>query len=128
MIKNKKGEKDLLKTISVYGLVFWTVMFIIVSVMISFGIYQYPMAKIIILVLSGLLAYLFTKKTEPKKMMVAVFIGSAFVAIGLLLNLVISYRFDSQIFRSVYLWISYMFVIIGSIAGGCFCNENNRRK
>jgi hypothetical protein len=98
--------------------------------MIAFQMHQYQAAKIFILIISGVLAYVFTKRSEPKKMIMAVFVGAGFAAIGLLLDVIITSRFDPQIFSSTYLWLSYVFVIVGSIAGGCICgvSEDNKKR
>lgn len=128
MMKNKGGKKNIIRSAAIYGLVFWMIMFVIVSIMLAFQIYHYPAAKAAILAVSGLLAYLFTRRTEPEKMMGAAFIGAVFAAIGLLLDAIITSRFDPQVFSSIYLWIGYLFVLVGAIAGGCVCSGAGRLK
>ena len=104
------------------------IMFVVVSVMVAFRIYQYPFAKFFILLLSGALAYFFVRSADPDKTLRAVFIGAIFTVIALLLDAAITNRFDGSVFSSVYLWASYVFIMIGAVAGGIVCGMTGKKK
>jgi len=124
--EHKMKKAKLLRSTAVYGMIFWMTMFIAVSILIAFRLYDSILSKIAILTLAGLLGYLFSKKTKPQKMMMAVFMGAGFVAIGLILDGLVTYRFDPTIFSQPYLWAGYIFVLIGAIAGGCICSRSKK--
>jgi magnesium-transporting ATPase (P-type) len=126
--RERKTKKIiLLKTILVCGLMLWMIVFVVTSILIAFNFYDSVFSRILILTLAGLLGYIFSKGSASSKVTKAAFIGMGFIAISLLLDGVITYRFDSVIFRSAYLWAGYFFIFIGTIASSYICQKKKKQ-
>lgn len=87
-------------------------MFVIVSALIGFGVYGYQWGKAVAVIISGVVAYIFAGYAKPDKVSRALAYGVLWVLVGLILDLLITAKFDPTIFSSKAFWASYLLVLI----------------
>lgn len=96
-----------------YGIVIWLIMFALTSALIGFGVttntFWFTGLSII---LAAVLAYTFAALLQPKNLTSAAFYGLLWVILGMVLDLVISARFEATIFSHWSYWISYAVILL----------------
>lgn len=98
-----------------FGLLLWVLMFVIVSIFIAFKIYGSTVMHIVTAVIAGVISYLFAGKVKPNKMGAALTYGLVWVVVGLILDALITMRFNPTIFISKSLWLGYLLVLIAPL-------------
>ena len=108
-----------------FGLLIWVIMFAIVSVFIALNIYDPLWGKILTILISGIVGIIFGRllKTKILKMVLGYIV--IWVVIGLVLDYVVTMRFEPAIFAMWSLWVGYVLLIIGVIVGVMLGNNNN---
>lgn len=105
---------DWKKTIG-FGLMLWALMFVVVSVFIAFNIFDNSIAKVIIAVIAGAISYSLAKKLKPADIKTALTNSAIWVIVGVILDALISTRFNAMIFQSKGLWLGYLLVLLAPI-------------
>lgn len=100
-----------------YGVLVWVILFVVISALVGFGIYNNQITKGIVVLVAGGLAYWFASKLGMNDWGKAVGLAVIWVAIALILDYLISARFASGLFSSRALWASYALIAIGALAG-----------
>ena len=90
-----------------FGILLWVLMFVIVSAFIGFKIYDYLWVKILIAVIGGIISFILAGHVKPKSYGIAFAYGASWVVIGVLLDAIVTMRFNPAIFAEWTLWFSY---------------------
>jgi len=99
-----------------YGAIIWLIIFAFVSGLVGLGLYGSVWVQLGIALLVGILAYVFAQSTAVKGIPQALSYGIIWVIIGLLLDLVVTMRFEPAIFSSWTLWIGYALTLLAPLA------------
>lgn len=96
-----------------YGVLLWILMFVIVSIFIAFKIYNNQAMQIIIAIIGGIIAYVLAGKVRPANYGEGFGYGLTWLVTGVILDALITMRFNPAIFSSWYLWLGYVFGVVG---------------
>lgn len=99
----------------VSGGLLWVLMFVIVSAFIGFKIYEMVLTQLIIALIAGLISYILAGKLKPSKTGIALGYGLIFIATGLILDILVTMRFNSAIFSQWTLWLGYALVLLAPL-------------
>lgn len=97
-----------------YGALLWLVMFAVISAVLP-SYNEFWWMKPVMAVVGLMLAYVFSRYENPKKMQDAFGYGLAFVIVGLLLDYVISRQFAPYIFVDLTYWLSYAIIFFAPV-------------
>ena len=100
-----------LKKILGFGVVFWILMFVIVSVFIAFKLYPGG-TEVLIAVIAGVVSYILAGFAKPKDRAEALKFGISWVIVGVVLDALITLRFSPGIFQMWTLWLGYALVLL----------------
>ena len=91
-----------------FAVLLWVIMFVLVSILIAFKWYDGTgLMPWIVAVLGGAGALILAGYLRPANAGAAIGYGITFVIISVLLDWLVTTRFNAEIFRSVPLWVSY---------------------
>jgi len=99
----------------VYGLLFWIIMFVVVSIFVAFNIYTNAVMKVITAIIAGIISFVLAGYVKPSNVSVALSYGFSWVVIGVILDAAITMRFNNQIFLSKGLWLGYLLVLLAPL-------------
>ena len=122
MIDDRKGKKNILKSAFAYGLILWMVIFVSESIFVALNLYN-PITKIAVIAFAGVFSFVTTRKLARNKRKESLCIGLGFVSMGLILDIAITYRFDSHIFQSTFFLMTYFAIIGGAIFQAFFSSK-----
>lgn len=95
-----------------FGILIWVLMFVIVSIFIGFKIYDYTWMKVVTIIIGAAIVFFFAKKVKPNKVILALTYGLIWVVIGVILDALITMRFNEEIFASRALWVGYILTLL----------------
>lgn len=96
-----------------FGVLLWIIMFVVVSIFIAFDAYEGQwISELLITIIGGVVAYVLAGFLKLKTTQDAFQTGLIFVVTSLILDAVITLRFNGQIFLTIWLWISYLLVLL----------------
>lgn len=95
-----------------YGLAIWVIMFVLISALIAFNMNDFKIIHYLAALVAPVLSYYFVGLIKPKNNSIAISYGALFVLTGLILDYLITMRFNATIFTSKTLWISYLLVLV----------------
>lgn len=95
-----------------FGVALWILMFAVVSVFLAFNLYGFSLAKLMVVLIAGAIVYVLAGYVKPASAGQALGYGLVWVIVGLILDYLITYRFNSQIFLMRTLWLGYLLVLI----------------
>ncbi len=98
-----------------FGAVIWVLMFVIVSIFVAFNIYGNAAMKVVIACLAGAISYFLAMKLKPVDIKIALTYGVLWVIVGVILDAVITMRFNALIFSSKGLWLGYLLVLLAPL-------------
>ena len=98
-----------------FGVLIWILMFAIVSIFVGFKIYGSTGVHIITAIIAGIISYVFAGKVKPSKVKLALSYGFAWVVTGVVLDALITMRFNPAIFTSRSLWLGYVLVLLAPL-------------
>ncbi len=96
------------------GVLIWLLMFAFVSAVLD--LYQSTIwMKIVVALVAGLLAFFLTIYVKPKNVGTALGYGLVWVLVGIILDGLITMRFNSEIFKLWSLWLGYLLILIAPL-------------
>lgn len=95
-----------------FGAVIWILMFVIVSVFIGFKIYGSVWMQIIAAIIAGAISYYLAGKIKPHSAKSALSYGLTWAMVGVILDAIVTTRFNPAIFASWSLWLGYILVLL----------------
>ena len=98
-----------------FGALIWILMFVIVSAFIGFKIYDYAWMGIVTAVIGGIISYILAGYVKPKSFGMALTCGASWLVVGVILDAIITMRFNSEIFMAWELWLGYGLVVIAPL-------------
>ncbi|TAN33783.1 hypothetical protein EPN28_01370 [Patescibacteria group bacterium] len=103
------------KKILGYGVLLYVLMFVIVSVFIGFKIYGNSWAPIVTAVIGGVISYILAGRVKPASAGAALGYGIGWVVVGVILDFIITMRFNPVIFSAWQLWLGYALVLLAPL-------------
>lgn len=104
--------KNILRAIG-YGVVLWALMFAIVSALLPW--YEMTWMKVLLVIVSGVGAYLLAMFAKIEDKNQALLYGSIWLMVALVLEALITARFNPNIFNETELWIGYFLTMCAPI-------------
>jgi hypothetical protein len=103
------------KKAAIFGVFLWILMFVIVSVFVAFDIYKFGFMGVVTALIAGKISHTLAKKVKPDKASLALSYGLTWVIIGIILDTIVTTRFNSGIFSSWSLWLGYSLVLLAPL-------------
>lgn len=95
-----------------FGFLFWVIMFAIVSALVALKFYGNIWGKVVTVVIGFVVAYVLANYAKPRSIGTAFGFGISWVIIGLILDFLITTRFEPNLFRFRSLWVGYLVVLL----------------
>lgn len=99
-----------------FGALLWLILFAVASLFVGFKVMETLWARVVIVVISGALAYVLAGKIKPTKAAVALQYSGVWVVTGLVLDAIITTRFAPAVFQDWSLWLGYALVLLIPLA------------
>jgi len=97
-----------------FGVLIWLIMFAVVSV-ISDWYQGNTWVKVVVILLAGVIAFFLAGYVKPDSVGLALGYGLVWVVVGLLLDYLITKRFNSEIFSLWSVWTSYALILLAPL-------------
>jgi len=98
-----------------FGVMLWAVIFILVCAFVGFKAYDSRWIHILTAVIAGVLSLVFADIVKPRSVIMALGYGFTWVVIGVILDAIITIRFNPAIFMSRLLWAGYVLVLLAPL-------------
>jgi len=98
-----------------FGLVIWILMFVIVSVLMALKFYDQRWQHIAVAVVSGIISFVLAAKVAPASVAKALSYGLVWVVVGLILDFLVTKRYNPGIFSARSLWLGYALVLLAPL-------------
>lgn len=95
-----------------FGVLIWILMFVVVSIFIGFNIYDKAIVKILTAIIGGIIVFIIAGKVKLETKNIALSYGIMWVLTGIILDAIITMRFNSKIFSDWSLWLGYVLVLL----------------
>lgn len=102
---------DWKKTIG-FGALLWAIMFALVSFFMAYKLYPAEGMDIIVAVIAGVLSFLLAGYAKPNSINNALALGLSWVVVGLILDALITTKFEPTLFGSWIYWLSALLVLL----------------
>ena len=102
------------KTIG-YGLFIWILMFVIVSIFVAFNLKDALWVKLATAVIGGVIAFVLAGKITLATYGSALSFGLVWAIIGLVLDYLVSRKFEPAIFSMWTYWLGYALVVLAPL-------------
>jgi hypothetical protein len=97
-----------------FGALIWLIIFAIVSAVLD--LYQDTIwMKVLIALIAGFIAFLLAAKVKPTSIKLALSYGLIWVMVGVVLDALITMRFNLEIFKLWSLWLGYLLILIAPL-------------
>ncbi|MFA4871925.1 MAG: hypothetical protein WC610_02605 [Patescibacteria group bacterium] len=96
-----------------FGILIWLIMFAVVSALL--GWYGFLWLRIAVAVVGGIISFILAGYVKPKSAVSALSYGLIWVVAGIILDALITMRFNSAIFSSKTLWLGYFFILLAPL-------------
>ena len=94
------------------GALLWVLMFVIISIFVGFGIYQYSLVVWLGAIIAGAISFIMAGWVEPDSYGQAFGYGLVWVIVALILDWIVTARFSPDIFSESALWLGYLLVLL----------------
>jgi len=98
-----------------YGVLLWIIMFAAVSIFVGFKIYDNAVMKVVTAIIAGVISWILASYVKPTSASLALSYGLCWVVVGIILDAVVTMRFNDQIFLSKGLWLGYLLVLLAPL-------------
>lgn len=98
-----------------FGALLWVLMFVVVSALIGFKIQESLWLEIGIAIVSGGISFILAGYVKPKSFGMALGYGFSWLVVGVILDAIVTMRFDPAIFTSWSLWLGYGLVVLAPL-------------
>ncbi|MBI5071286.1 hypothetical protein HZB93_00065 [Candidatus Falkowbacteria bacterium] len=90
-----------------FGAIIWALMFVIVSAFIGFKVQESLWLSIGFAIIAGVLSFIFAGYVKPKNYGLALGYGFSWLVVGVILDVIVTMRFNPAIFGDWTLWLGY---------------------
>ncbi len=98
-----------------FGALLWVLMFVIVSAFIGFKIYDYVWMEVVTAAIAGVISYILAGYVKPKSFGTALCYGASWLVVGVILDAIVTMRFNPAIFTAWTLWLGYGLVVLAPL-------------
>jgi len=99
----------------VNGVLLWIIIFVVVLIFVGFKIYDNALMKLVAAIIAGVVSLVLAGYIKPTNVSVALSYGICWVIIGIILDAIITMRYNPQIFLSKGLWLGYLLVLLAPL-------------
>ncbi|MFC1700934.1 hypothetical protein ACFLZ0_02255 [Patescibacteria group bacterium] len=97
-----------------YGLLIWMIMFTVVSAFLH-SYNEKTWVKLFVLLFAGILALILAGKSEPNSITIALGYGLGWVIIGLMMDALVTLKYNPNIFQSKWMWAGYVLILLAPL-------------
>lgn len=97
-----------------YGILIWLIMFAVVSAFLN-AYNQKTWVKVAIVIFGGIVALILAGKAEPSSATIALGYGLGWVIIGVILDTLVTMKYNPEIFQSKWLWAGYIVILLAPL-------------
>jgi len=98
-----------------FGVLLWVLMFVIVSAFIGFKVPESMWLNIGYAIISGVISFVLAGYAKPKSLGMALGYGVSWVVVGVILDAIVTMRFNPEIFMAWELWLGYGLVLLAPL-------------
>jgi hypothetical protein len=98
-----------------FGVLLWVLMFVIVSIFIGFKVQESLWLEIGFAIISGVISFILAGYVKPKSYGLALAYGVSWFVIAVILDAIVTMRFNPAIFTSWSLWLGYLLVLLAPL-------------
>ncbi len=95
-----------------FGALLWGLMFIIVCIFIGFKVPESTWLNVGYAVVAGIISFILAGYVKPKSYGIALGYGISWLVVGVILDAIITMRFNPAIFTAWTLWLGYGLAIV----------------
>lgn len=96
-----------------FGILLWLIMFAFVSAFLSF--YTFTWMRILCAFVAGVISFVLAHYARPTSAGQALGYGLSWVIVGVILDLLITMRFNATFFTDMYLWLGYLLAFLAPL-------------
>jgi len=90
-----------------FGMLLWIFMFVVVSIFIAFKIYGFVWTEAATAIIAGIISFILAGYAKPKTYGAAAGYAASWLIVGLILDFLVTTRFNPNFFISWSLWLGY---------------------
>ncbi|OGE75436.1 MAG: hypothetical protein A3C85_02975 [Candidatus Doudnabacteria bacterium RIFCSPHIGHO2_02_FULL_48_21] len=94
-----------------FGVVIWFTMFALVSAMVGFNLFDSVLSQITVGIIGGIVAYGFASNARSPSQLQSFAYGGTWLAIGVILDAIVTSRFETGLFGSWTYWLGYGLIL-----------------
>jgi len=98
-----------------FGVLIWVVMCVIGYLLMNFDVYKFLWVKIILAVIAGVISLVLAGLVKPNKATLALGYGLIWVVIVIILDVVVTVRFNAEIFTAWPIWLTYALILLAPL-------------
>ncbi len=95
-----------------FGVLIWAIMYAVVWLSMAINIYDSVITKIILVLIAGVISYMFAANSKSMSTSQALGYGLMWVVVGVVLDLLITSQFYSTVFSMWEYWVGYALILI----------------
>lgn len=97
-----------------YGILIWLIMFAVVSAFMN-AYNEKTWVKVAIVIFGGIVALILAGRAEPSSATIALGYGIGWVIIGVILDTLVTMKYNQAIFQSKWLWAGYIVILLAPL-------------
>src|SRR3989344_6314183 len=105
-----------------FGVVIWFTMFALVSAMVGFNLFDSVLSQITVGIIGGIVAYGFASNARSPSQLQSFAYGGTWLAIGVILDAIVTSRFETGLFGSWTYWLGDGFFLFSPCRPMEFCD------
>jgi len=98
-----------------FGVLIWIIMFVIVSAFVGFKIYGLIAIQVVAAIITGALSMILAKKLKIDNVGLALAYGVSWLVVGVILDFIVTTKFNPTVFSSWPYWLSYALVLLAPL-------------
>jgi hypothetical protein len=98
-----------------FGALLWVLMFVIISAFIGFKVPESIWLSVGFAVISGMISFILAGYVKPKSFGMALGYGLSWLVVGVILDIIVTMRFNSAIFSDWTLWLGYGLAVLAPL-------------
>lgn len=98
-----------------FGALLWVLMFMIISAFIGFKVQESMWLEIGFAVISGVISFILAGYVKPKSYGTAFGYGISWLVVGVILDAIVTMRFNPAIFTAWTLWLGYGLAVLAPL-------------
>lgn len=98
-----------------FGALLWVLMFVIISAFIGFKVPESVWLSVGFAIISGVISFVLAGYVKPKSYGMALSYGVSWLVVGVILDAIVTMRFNPAIFTAWTLWLGYGLAVLAPL-------------